>query len=244
MKITFIIILICLNSIFSEIIDGPANIRYSPEGKVKIELNDSIFFYASEPDNGWYKIMVTAFVKKQDLIKECVIKSDAILYFNDYKTSKGITKDTINVCGWYQDDDSNSQFIEVMIFGYTFTSNIRQNSILERETERIVNNSTLDSVKFLINKFGFDEVNIDSFNVYLKTEDNDPWMSPDIRMLLIYDKNDRIIGIANNDKKLRLKHVGKGKIVRNLNIYYLVKLDLPYKKHFETAMTEYLENSD
>ena len=62
-----VLLLVLSNLLFAEIFDGPANIRHSPKGRLKLELNDSIFVYTTGPEDGWFNIMATAFLKTEDI---------------------------------------------------------------------------------------------------------------------------------------------------------------------------------
>ena len=129
-SLIFILLAINLNS-FAELIDGPANIRIKPQGQVIYSIEDNLFVSASELTNNWYRITFTAFVKVENLRNDTIINVDSELYSSDFKTKVGIVKADYNISGYYI-DSANSDFIEVMLLGYTFKSNVRPESILER----------------------------------------------------------------------------------------------------------------
>jgi len=48
---------------------------------------------------------------------DLILKEGTDLYYADFKTRKGITKDTINVTGEFQNVYKNEEYIEVMLYG-------------------------------------------------------------------------------------------------------------------------------
>ena len=180
MKTSIIILFLFINIAISEIVDGPANVRHKPNGKLKIQLNDSTWLYAKELEQDWFNIMVTAFVRSEDIINDCYLKNGTVLYYKDFKTSKGKTLDTVNVCSWYQDVYKYPNYYEVMIHGYTHSVNIHTESIIEREIEEVINNPDISALKKVLKKFKISEYQIENYSVYTYAEWSDPWATCDI----------------------------------------------------------------
>jgi hypothetical protein len=97
MKKILIIIGFCLlfcTPIFAELIDGPANIRESPNSKVLFSLNNYTNVQSKVYDNKWNLVSVTVWVKNSDIINGKTIKKNTILF--DYQGNEiGQTVDLI-----------------------------------------------------------------------------------------------------------------------------------------------------
>ncbi len=236
--ISLILILLAINfNLYTESIDGPANIRNKPQGQVIFSIEDNQFVSASELTNNWYRIMFTAFVKVESIRNNTIINVDSELYSSDFKTKVGIVKAEYNISGYYIESD-NSDFIEVMLFGYTFKSNIRLESILEREIERVLSSGNKLDLIEVYERFGFYESEVENYKVWITYDNDDPWGSPDFRMMIYCDKNNNVIGIANKGRKLKLDTVAESNIDRNYRMQYLINLSEAERIKFEKLMTE------
>lgn len=243
MKHLLVIVLLCISSVLNaENIDGPANVRDTIKGTVIFSIEDNEYVYAYEIKNDWYKIMVTAFVKKSDLLDNSTINSDVYLYNFD-KEVKGQTKSTIDIFGHWQ-HTANDDWIEVMIYGYTYKGNIRPESILERAVEKAIVNGSWNDLASIIESFGFTEYKIDNYYVYTVYDASDPWMSADFRMMMYFDSKRKLIGIANKGRELNIKPELESKIDRNYRMQYLNPLPENERKVFEEKMTSYFAGRD
>ena len=127
--------LISINS-FAEKIDGPANIRDTANGKIIFELVDNAVVYAKEPINNWFKIQVMVKVDKSALTEDYFVKpnSELIDYYHN-NPLLGYSKDTIKPLDYF----SYETGFVVIIEGFTYKSNIRPESIVELDLNRILN---------------------------------------------------------------------------------------------------------
>jgi len=243
MKKTIVIIFLFLSYfVKAENIDGPANVRDTIKGTVILSIEDNEYVYAYEDENGWFKIMLTAFVKKSDLIDNRTINSNANLY--DYQRNiKGQTKLNIDISGLWQNTESED-WIEVMIYGYTYKGNIRPVTILERAVEKAIDNGTKNDLETVIGTFGFNEYKVDNFYVYTVYDTDDPWMSADFRMIMYFDSDKKLIGVANKGRKLKINNKLESKIDRNYRMQYLNHLPENERKEFEEKMTRYFAGRD
>lgn len=243
MKTLFTILgLFVVLTIKAEHIDGPANIRFEPKGELKFSINDNQYVYAYEAKNDWFEIMLTALVRKSDLLNVNTIKPNSDLF--DYKYQKiGVTKPNIDISGYWIETDS-SDWIEIMIYGFTHKNNIRPESILEREVERIINNELYNNLTEMYNKFDFREYAVDEYYVYIAYDVSDPWMSADFRMMIYCDRNKKIIGIANKGRELDLNNKLESTIDRGYKMQYIHLLSDNKREEFEKKMTDNFKYRD
>lgn len=243
MKKILIIILLCISCLSkADNIDGPANVRDTIKGTVILSIEDNQYVYAYEMKNNWFKILLTAFIKKSDLLDNRTIKSNVNLY-NHNKEVKGQTKSSIDIYGLWQNTDSED-WIEVMIYGYTFKGNIRPESILERAVEKALNTGSSWELEQVIGAFGFSEYKVDNFYVYTIYDAEYPWLSADFRMMMYFDSDKKIIGIANKGRELKIANKLESKIDRNYRMQYLNTLPENERMEFEEKMTRYFAGRD
>ncbi len=241
LRLFFLIIPIAFAN--AEIIDGPANVRDKPNGDIAYSLEDDQYVYAYEPINNWFKITVTAIIRVEDLKNDSLISKDAILYDYDFQTPKGVTKSVLNISG-YTTETEDENFIEVMLFGYTFKNNIKVSSILEREIERTINNSLFEELTELKKKFDFYEHKVGEYIVWTTYDWEVPWGSADFRMMIYFNSERQIIGVANKGRKLTLRNKSESTIDRNYRIQYLVDMNKEDQKNFSEAMTRAFAGRD
>jgi hypothetical protein len=221
----------------AENIDGPANIRANPQGKIIFSLEDNEYVYAYELEDNWYKIMVTAMVKLKDLKNDTIIKPNVKLYNYDFSTEIGIVKSELNIADYFI-ESGDSEFVEVMIYGFTFKSNIKPESVLEREIERAIEGNNIKELSNIYDKFNFYQHELEKFNVWTTYEGDSPWGSSDFRMIIYCDKNDQIIGVASKKKNFKLNCKSESTIDRNYRMLYLIDMSEIEKRKFEDYMTK------
>jgi hypothetical protein len=241
-KLLVIILLFVCHLSKADNIDGPANVRDTVKGTVILSIDDNQYVYAYEMKNDWYKIMLTAFVKKSDLLDNRTIKSNVNLY-NHEKEVKGQTKSSIDIYGLWQNTESED-WIEVMIYGYSYKGNIRPESILERAVEKAINGGKSEDLEQVIGKFGFNEYKVDDYYVYTVYDAEDPWLSADFRMMMYFDSDRKLIGIANKGIELKITNKLESKIDRNYRMQYLNLLPESERQEFEEKMTRYFAGRD
>lgn len=125
----FLIILfftsIFCTSIFADLIDGPANIRDFPNGKIIFSLNNVNVQCKDYKD--WYYISLMVWLKKDDVIEEKQIKKGSILYDSN-NNEIGKTLDSIVITAQENLLYSNTLGkFSCTLSGYTFNNNIQKN---------------------------------------------------------------------------------------------------------------------
>lgn len=240
----FLLITFGFVSLFSRaaFIDGPANVRQTPNGKLLFTVADSQYVYANEPEDGWFKIMLLARIKKVDLKNNFILKADSKIYDIDGSII-GVVKNDLEIKGNHIKVKDTS-VLEVMFHGFTFKGNIRPESILEREVERIVNNEQFEEVPTLLTRFNFTAFEIGEYHVYTKYDASDPWLSADFRMMIYCDNKNNLIGVANIGRELKLNNKMETTIDRGYRMQYIMLLENSERKEFEELMTNYFSSRD
>ncbi|MBK3520053.1 hypothetical protein [Carboxylicivirga marina] len=236
----FLILLVLnpLQSIYGQQIDGPANCRDGINGEILYVLEDSTFIYAREPEDNWFKIRVDAHVDEKDYKNGHLVKG-AKLYDINGKVIGVLQKDIETYLDkWYA---GGKNYTAVHIESYTFKSNIRNSTILEREIERIVSieddYERNEELKELISLFGFQYHSVSDYSVFTYYE-YDNQLTCDIRMFIYFDNHD-LIGIAKGGRKLNIKSIDRGKIDYEFDIYYFFPLTENAKQQFVEKMDKY-----
>jgi hypothetical protein len=109
----------------AELIDGPANIRETPNGAMIFSLNDDCRVQCKTHDEKWFYVSFTAWVKGDGVVDGKQIKKDVILY--DYSGIEiGKTLSTVTL-GKSQKSVFNSdlKLYSCSLGGYTFKNNIQ-----------------------------------------------------------------------------------------------------------------------
>ena len=231
------------NNSFGQLIDGPANCRSSINGKTLFILNDSTYIAAYEMENDWYKIIVSAYISTNVYSNGVLNKGSKLL--NLENEIIGTTQAEIRVPIESFQIDGNDYFM-VHLEAYTYKSNIRKNTILEREIERILriqdpSIKTL-AMKDAIENFRFYSHEVSGYTVYTTYDEINP-NSPEIRMFIYYSGTD-LIAIANNNRGLTIHSLKHGKIDRDYNIYYFIPLTASEENTFKEKMDNYFRFRD
>lgn len=234
-----LIFLILFNLLFINVmaanIDGPANLRDKPNGRLICSINDNQYVYAYDPKNNWFKITVNVKIKKSDMPDKNEIPSGVMFYGNDLKAIIGSTKAIITdefIIGPSKDD-----FFDIAITCYTYKNNLKPGSLLERELERIISTDSYHELKGFYEKFDFRENEVDEYTVWYTYDTPSPWHYNDFRIIIYFDSDKNIIGIANINRRLQLNNILESTIDRNYRMQYLQLPNGMERTEFEEKMT-------
>ena len=221
----------------AEEIDGPANVRDKPNGKLLFSIEDGQHVYASELVNNWSQIILVANVRLVDLKNDTILYKNSKLYADDFQTVIGTSLTDFNIAANAVDAD-NDDFVKVALRGYTYSGNIKPASVLERRVEQAVNpKTTTSSLQALKGDFLFNFYeDVEGFDVWTVYENSSPFMSNDFRMMIYFESSGSIIGIACH-RKLNLKAKTTSSIDRNYKMYYINPPSID-QKVFEKLMTD------
>ncbi|PKL44150.1 MAG: hypothetical protein CVV41_05795 [Candidatus Riflebacteria bacterium HGW-Riflebacteria-1] len=146
----------------AEVIDGPANVRTSPNGQVSFSLNDKIPVDAYQINADWYKISLLAYVDAKTGFanpKSPTLKKGVDM-FDEQGSKIGKTMDTVKNCSFFEEGINTGRKI-VQIEGTTHRKNIRGDSILELQLSTILKESKT--------------LSIDDFRAHMKAFEYEEW---------------------------------------------------------------------
>ena len=182
--------------ITSERIDGPANIRDTVNGKIIFSLNDKIAVAATEPQNKWLQVGVIADLSQKQMDSLFIAKGSKIIV--DGK-EVGQAVENIHLNGAFKSNEG----LKGELIGYTFSSNIKSNTIPENVFSIIVNSAsstlTINDFKQFLKDFQFNEY--DGLLTHFKAfEIDENWIddpSPLLRLWLLF-QGDKFYGVFHS----------------------------------------------
>jgi hypothetical protein len=213
----FMIVIISVNS-YAELIDGPANFRDKPNGKVIFSLNNNVDVETSQHQkDGWYfagvwvyldRTALTYFYQGDVIVGETKIRKGAKLY--DIKNTEiGVAIEEISIwnCAFY---DKKTNRYELNIAGYTHPGNIRKDTAIERILENILNSTDDLSYNFLIkhidagcNEWPNDWAKNEPFKAVIYPESVIDDLSPSARVALVFNKDQLAVILHQRPIKLQ-----------------------------------------
>lgn len=259
MKTIIIKHIICLAILFlfanhtcAEIIDGPANIREKPNGKLIAVLNDGVEVEMVPPyisAGSWFSISFVAYVEKEsffDSRRKTKLKGQRFLYDKQGKVI-GKTIQTFKI-GW--DLPEINGRIGVVIEDYfVYKDNIRANTIPEYELSILIDAKKtavmVSDIKSFITKYDFrksrlmKDKDLESYYIY-ESSIYDP--SPMSRINLIFYKN-RLILVIHRNLPVSATFKSK-KLFREMKTTYLEKVDDRLSKKINEEIIEPLKYAD
>jgi len=194
-----------------ELIDGPANIRDTVNGKILFSLNDSVQINTLIPKNNWYQIGTTVQLTKEQAENEEI--PSGVKLFDKNNKEIGITKNKIKP--WVV-DDYNGLHLGILS-GYTYKNNIRVKSLIESILTDSINkykDYSLKTFKGFIKKYKFKDMTyLQGFDCYyiFKNSVND--ISPGPRIFLIF-QNDILEAIVSS-RQMHIKNMRNINLARN-----------------------------
>lgn len=233
--IIFLLLAVQYNSL-AGIVDGPANIRTSPNGEIICTVQDLREVYVYELEDDWYKIQITGRVKKADLVNDTLLANTRI-FENDLTTITGTTITSIVLEeNYYPTSDT---YYLVSFFGYTHKDNIKSNSIIERELERIIKTSDYNEMDSFLRTFNLHKDQLSDYVLWYAEDNSSIYGNPDPRLILYFNMQNELIAIANHTRKLELNSTKESEINGFFRLQYLVEMPLEECEKFETQANEY-----
>ncbi len=236
MRILISFCFLLLTSIaFAEIIDGPANLRVAPGGKVAISMNDEVEVYVEEKVDNYFKIIFLAYVSKKDYRATKFINGGIELFDFEGK-SIGKTVDSFSNFEYFEDPDRFGLVITL----YTYKSNIVESSILESEIVELLNSNQLN--RSSLSNLGNLKIDrwtlVEGFSGGVVFDVLTNPFSPGIRFIF-FVQNQEIVAIAGNDKMkvLEFECLGMAEIKeQGLNVFYLKEQVFSRREAFEKSL--------
>lgn len=235
------------NPAVAEVIDGPANFRGSPKGKIVASIDDGVVVTPEDYEGGWYKVAVSVYVKKADIQADPedqsgygLIKANRVLYDG---SGRKIGRTAAPVRIEFGPDETADKYFGV-IQAYTFHQNIRPESLVEPEIERLLSSAVL-SMKAgwakLIDRQNYQYwLAHKDFNSYIYFNPLGVEIHPEPRTILFFYK-DRLFAIYHTQPIQSEKFVAEQRardgaieyisgfgrdVIRDFNAFYPVRLNL------------------
>lgn len=252
-----ICILIFLNIVHAELIDGPANLREKPNGKVLISLNNNVHIgCCGLPENGWYTIIFETFIKEDSFVKDITqekftfdgegntyvpeirLKKGAILY-NSNKEEIGVVVSEGIISGWYYPpkDDKENHLLACDLIAYTFQNNIQPNSNVENQLVKDISEKDkpikISNFQEHIKKNGYFEwVRENDFESYRKDEVSEGLFPRGMRVGIVFYKGN-LVAVIFTERPVNFKFTEMTKGKGTFKIGYIMKLEHTVKKELE-----------
>lgn len=230
--ILFLIAICSASGTYAETIDGPANIRSEPNGKVIATIENGEKLNIRGCSNGWYKVEVPVFIYRKDVTDgSSYVPAHTNLYNIESKVIGTILSKTKFIDGRDNDDDRR----QGVIVGFTAIKNIRPESILELEIEKLLVNRKLhletDWSNHIRNS-GYESLitygDFESFEVF---EEFGLEITPAPRIILFFYKQ-KLFAIYHN-KPINYSHFYSGEKFLYGHIHYVEKLPEGVDDDFE-----------
>ncbi len=206
----------------AETIDGPANIRSKPSGKVIASIVDNIKLKIRSQKDGWFEVEIPVYVNRKEAPD---VTTTIPAHTNLYNFKNEIIGKTVANATFDGGPDGDEDKYQGAIVGYTANTNIRPESILETEIEKILadNNFSLNE-KWLahIKNSGYEPWiaygDFENFEVY---EENALDIDRQPRIILFFYQK-QLFAILHN-KPINFSNFGREEKFGHWDIQYLAK---------------------
>ena len=225
-----------------DIIDGPANIREKPNGKLLFELYDNSAVTSTVLKNNWYNIGL--FVKVNNIkSKSYLNEGDLIFNINNEKIGIVINKTPIHL----KRSESDIGFI----FGYTFKNNIKKIKSPEYVLEKLVEENaarTKEEFNYLLSQYHFElygrnKYLIPGIEMYTISESILYDITPTFRISLLF-KDNRIVAVVHT-RKLNIICSEGISLIGDQKFTLIDKcLDEQYVKKLRNSLIRFFEKAD
>lgn len=217
-----------------ETIDGPANIRDKPNGKLMFTMSDGLEVDCGILANNWFEVGVFIPITEEQDQKGI----DSGFVFTDSITNQSITFHQKTEL-WMSSGDSSHRI--GFIAGYTHQKNIQPTSIPENELQKLLENKeqlSLEDLSQHIQTFGYESTdcpmkNYEKLQYYMIYGS---WMedpSPIDRLRLVFEEN--ILIAVIHERPLKVQGKKSYPIFRNLNLLILKEFEKEALKKFIAA---------
>ncbi|MCR9172765.1 MAG: hypothetical protein NXI10_09750 [bacterium] len=211
--------------IYSERIDGPANIRSSPNGPVLFSLNEDVVIDVGLEIDGWYNVLYYADLKYQEFGLDSIEVGRPIINGTDtvgiIKASHSISTGQAGKSTW------------AILYGFTHKNNIKPESIIENQINKKIQTKdwSFDNWNEIITLFDLElfAISDDEISTYSKNESTAIDFSPGLRILLIFDK-DQLVGIIHS-RKINNEGMSMHSVIRGLKVSFVE--EYPKKKQHD-----------
>lgn len=177
-----------------ELVQGPARVRETVNGKLMFTLNDLVLVNTTSPDKGWIQVGIVTELTAAEYACACIRKGSSIKVKNEEvgHAVEELKMDVYKTSNGYHGD----------LKGYTPSNHIRQATVPEITLESIIArspNPSREEMQPFINRFRFQsfESLLPSLVAY---EISDTWIenTSDLPRLWLLFENDRLLGVIHS----------------------------------------------
>ena len=221
-----------------ELIDGPANVRDTVNGKLIFVLNDNIPVATTDTSNKWIQVGIIADVTSTQFKALALEKGDKILL-------EGIQVGTALERMVLSAGLKTNQGLKAELIGYTSIQNIKPVTIPEYALAKMINPDQVPALdKFLqfFKKAGFHKSDSEHFDGFLLEENwiNDP--SPLIRLWVLFNDN-KLFGVVHS-RKLNISNSETIKLKREFSLTTIGNQNQKKMSEFVEEFNLYIESVD
>jgi hypothetical protein len=222
-------------------INGPANIRNVPNGRILFTLNDQTLVDCTDQQEGWYQVSVSMQLAPDE--PDSVILKKGRKIIANGKVMGEIMEDMQANGMSFQDKDNNT-FVQLM--GYSYKDNIYPNTIIENAFPAFLakTNRTKASLQPFITNFQLqDEAeSFKPYTTYYNYENSIDDPSPGFRLMLVFDK-DQLIAVVHA-RALSLNDVTTVETDRGYKISYFKDTPKATQDKFTKMYNEFVDSAD
>lgn len=243
--LTFMNFMLCMGQdrLHSDLIDGPANIRDKPNGKVLFELFDGVAVTTTEVKNNWYEIGVSFKLWERHRIENKIRKNTYFININGDTIGKA--KNDFKFYLWDGGDDQG------FIAGYTYVNNIKEELIPEKMLSNLIQikkfktkedfNGFIEDYHFKL--YGPHRDLLPEVDMYYISETMLTDITPGFRLSLLF-KESYLVGIVHT-RPIHIENSVTEELIRGYSLTVINDCldDLFYKK-LKNSIIEFHSKAD
>ena len=143
---------------FSQIVDGPANFRDKPNGKVLFQLQNAVQISLKDSLNGWYKCVFSGYVEiPQKITDISLVPKGTKLFSKDLQLAGEVL---YPIKYQYKGQIYRQKYALIEIIAYTFTKNIILKANNSNTDKLIWNDSNISDFKYFFGNEEFGDYSI------------------------------------------------------------------------------------
>ena len=231
----------------AEVIDGPANVREAPGGKVLFSLNDNIPVESNEQNKDWFHVHLPVYVDEKTAFADPgePVLNQGVDLFDERGRKLGATLARMKADLFFDEEVHNGRRI-VVIEGFTHRKNIRNDSILEPQLAAVLNRGnilSIDTFQEHLKSFHYQEwMPKQGFHGYIQfnqaSTDPSPWPRA---ILFFFDK--KLIAVYHG-KPVPSKRIAASTTIRDYTMSYVTTVSPELRKKFSTIYYPIIEGAD